>query len=108
MRILFFISLAVLSACASNVTLPEIYVQNEMQTLEEKCRSLEMLATAVGITRLSKRERELYTPVNVIRIDETIQDDTTEVIKTVYALPVESHEDVEAIARLVYRNCTRK
>lgn len=107
MRTIFLICLLALAGCAGNKPLPPpvavIHTSGEAVTLEDICFSLERYAVHAGLESIGEPSQETY-----IEIHPMLQGEVTTLVHTINSLPIENFEDVDAVARLIYKNCILK
>lgn len=114
MRILFFISLVFLSACAGKQPEPApqqiVYIHDDLQSLEEICRSLEIFAVEAGVAKIDKNgyTKELINETRQTEINYIVKTDMIYLIEMINTLPIKTYDDVDAFAYLVYKNCMEK
>lgn len=107
MRTLILICFIALTGCAGKNTLPPpvavLHGANADMSLEGICFSLEQLAIQIGSRKIKVDTGNTY-----IDVPPQLQGEVITMTQTIYSLPIKTIEDVNAVSRLIYKNCILK
>jgi len=107
MRTLILMCFIALVGCAGKKPLPPpvavIHGSGSELSLEDICFSLERLAVQIGAHKIKATVNDTY-----IEVPPALQGEVVTITQTIYSLPIKTIEDVNAVSRLIYKNCVLK